>query len=212
MARRHPLVTVAAAGVGLGVLAFLFAATLRQVGSRPYTVPAAALAGWSVALDPRPASAGPLLVLHPPPELAMSLFDQVFQRTMESYAAPARAAMTLVTRHEYDRSLAGVIEPRALLALAEGAGLGAGRVVPQCMVVHRERGAREQRLFFVRFDLPAFGRFRRAVAERTGPAGGFDPSALDSAVLVAVSDSRLLGRDASPAMACEAPVGVAPSE
>ena len=193
MASRSPLgilAKVAVAIVGLGVLAYLFASTLSDVTSQPYTVPAAALEGWTIELDPPLGPDGPLLSLRPPPELGMSLFDQVFMRTMESYATPANPGITLVSRREYEAALAEVGGPNGLLKLAEREGLASGTLVPECMAVHRTSGGREQRLFFVLFDLPAFERFREAVAERA--AGTFDPAALAPALLIAVSDARLL--------------------
>ncbi len=209
MARRNPFVKIAFAIVGVGVLAYLFASTLRDVSSEPYTVPAAALRGWTVELNPPLSPDSPLLTLRPPAEFGMSLFDQVFMRTMESYATPANPGIMLMSRREYDESLAGAVAPADLQALAEREGLMAGPLVPHCMAVHRTSGGREQRLFFVVFDLPAFAQFREAVADRAGGTDTFDPDALAPALLVAASDASLL-RQHVPLeqlkLDCEAPV------
>ena len=220
VARRNSLVKVVVAFVGLSVLAYLFASTLSNVSSQPYMVPAGALEGWPVELDRRSGSDGFLLSLRPPPELAMGLFNQVFRRTMESYAAPANPAIALVSRREYNEALAEVVGPDELVELAERHGLAAVTLDPQCMAVHRTSGGREQRLFFMLFDLPAFGRFREAVVElviaqggeRGGDGKGFDPAALAPALLIAVSDARLLGKQVPQEqlrLDCEAPVQLA---
>ena len=209
VARKNPFTKIAVAIVGLGVLAYLFYSTLSNVGSQPYTVPAAALEGWTVELDVPSGPDGPLLSLRPPPELGMSLFDQVFQRTMESYATPANPGITLVSQREHQQALAPNVSPSQLAELAEREGLAAEPLVPQCMAVHRTSGGREQRLFFVLFDLPGFGRFREAVGQLAAESQQFDPTALAPALLIAASDPRLLRQPASPGqvdLTCEAPV------
>lgn len=211
MARRNPLAKTALAIGGIGLLAYLFTATLREVGSQPYTVPTAALEGWTVELDIPSGPVSPLLSLRPPPELGMHLFDQVFQRTMESFATPASPGITLVTRQEHEQALTPHVSPSQLVDLAEFEGLTVAPLVPLCMAVHRTSGGREQQLFFVLFDLPGFVRFREAVAELVSEPQRFDPLALAPALLIAASNARLLGQPASPEqvdLTCDAPVQV----
>ena len=195
MARKNPLVKVA---VGLGamvVLGYLFISTLSDVSSEPYQVRAAGLRQWTVEVDPLRDPNGPALSLRPPRELPMSLFDQVFQRTMESYSTPAVPGIPLVLRRELQGASVPIPED-TLFAMAHAAGLGAVRPAPTCMAVYRTERGREQRLFFALFEIPQFDRFRREVQDQLrawDTDTDFDSTALAPALLIASSDPGLLG-------------------
>ena len=214
MARRSsPLVKIAFGLAALALLGYLFASTLEDVGSAPYTVVADQLEGWTIGAGDVRRPAAPALMLRPPTALPLDLFDQVFQRTMESYTTPADPGIPLVLPHELGAA-AGVLTADALTTLAVEAGLDGVTLTPRCVSVYRTSVGREQRLFFVLFDLPAFGRFRAALATRLrelDPTSAFEAEALSPALLVAASEAGLLGavppRDALEA-ACEAPVAV----
>ena len=94
--RRNPIVKVAVGRVAVAVLGYLFATTLSDVSSEPYYVRMAELRQWTIDVDGRRDPNAPVLLLRPPQELPMSLFDQVFQRTMESYTTPALPGIPLV--------------------------------------------------------------------------------------------------------------------
>ena len=189
--------------VGLG---FLFARTLQNVGSTPYTVPAGALVPWVLEAGVPTGPGAAALRLRPPREVNLTLFDQVFDRTMESYTSPAEPGITLVLFREL-QSLGPSVAPERLLELAERAGLAEAIPQPRCMAVYRTEGGREERLFYVLFDLPGFEAFRTEL----GAAGDGTSDLLDlvPALLVASSDPRRLDqmppRDALEA-SCEAPV------
>ena len=215
MAKRRPLVKVVLGITALVVLGLLFASTLRDVAAAPYSVDVGNLRRWTVARSERPDPDGPLLALRPPAALPMGLFDQVFQRTMESFVTPTDPGIPLVLRHEFERSLAEAISTEELASLAREAGLESAILEPGCMAVHRTTGGREQRQFFVLFALPELTQFRAAVAElaRTRGSGDvpFDPNAVFPALLVAASDVgqlRYIPTRAELERACESPVVV----
>lgn len=207
MARGNSLKKIALGLVVVVGLGFLFARTLRNVGSTPYTVPAAALVPWVLEAGVPRSPGAAALRLRPPREVNLTLFDQVFDRTMESYTSPAEPGIPLVLFHEL-RSLGPTGSPDRLLELAERVGLSEAIPQPRCMAVYRTPGGREERLFFVLFDLPAFEAFRAELA-----SGGGDASSalvdLTPALLVASSDPRRLDEMPPPdalERSCEAPV------
>jgi hypothetical protein len=213
MALRRPVVKLVVGVAVLALLGFLFASTLRDVAAEPYAVEAGNLRRWTVAVNHRPTPDGALLLLRPPTALPMGLFDQVFQRTMESFATPADPGIPLVLQHEFDRSLADAISSEELASLAREVGLENAALEPLCMAVHRTTGGREQRLFFVLFALPEFTQFRSAVAELARTRGGgdvpFDPDAAIPALFVASSDVgylRYIPPRAELEGNCESPV------
>jgi len=196
MALRRPVVKLIVGVAVLTLLGFLFASTLRDVAAEPYAVEAGNLRRWTVVVNQRPTPDGALLLLRPPTALPMGLFDQVFQRTMESFATPAAPGIPLVLQHEFDRSLAEALSSEELASLAREVGLENAALEPLCMAIHRTTGGREERLFFVLFALPEFAQFRSAVAELARTRGGgdvpFDPDAATPALFVASSDARYL--------------------
>ena len=213
MATRNPFVKAILGLAALVVLGFLFASTLRDVASEPYTVRQDDLQRWRVELSTRSAVDGPLLSLRPPLALPMGLFDQVFQRNMVSFTSPADPGIPLLLRREFQAALAGLVTPDDLVTLARDVGLETAMLEPACMSVHRTAAEREQQLFFVLFDLPQFGRFRSGVTQllrsRGGEVSRFDPDALTPALLVASSERALLRRlppRAELEADCEAPV------
>ena len=213
MATRRSVVKVVVAVAGVALLGLVFASTLRDVAAEPYSVGGDDLRRWSVVLSQRPDPGGALLSLRPPAALPMGLFDQVFQRTMESFVTPAEPGIPLVLQDEFDRSLAGAVSADELAALARESGLEAAVLDPECMAVHRTASRREQQQFFVLFSLPELTRFRDAVAELARARGRsgdpFDPRRVSAALLVASSDVRQLRSIPSGAdleRSCEAPV------
>lgn len=175
--------------VGLGLL---FAATLRNVASEPYTINPENLQNWVIELTPDQDSNGAILSLRPPAALSLVLFDQVFQRTMASFSTPATPAVPLILRREFDAALSGVVSPAELMHLAREAELESTTLQPRCMSVYRTSEGRERQLFFVLFDVPQFHRFRTTVGElldsRNSEGRQFDPESLTAALLVASSE------------------------
>ena len=219
MARRRSVLGKVLLGMAvLAVLSVLFLRTLRQTTSAPYLMRAEHLTGWALTFDPPLGPGGPLLALTPPRELTLDLFNQVFARTMESMNTPAAYAVTLVLRSEFSNSLAGVVEPGELLALAREVGLDGATLQPGCLAEQPGRAAGEPgRTFFALFDLPEFRAFRdrvsRLVAERGGDAAAFDPAALVPAVYLAATGSGFRGwptADAAAEQDCVAPLEIAP--
>ena len=214
MARTN-LLTKLVIGVSvLSALGFLFMSTLRDVTSEPYTVRRDHLSGWRVEFVESRDPNGPLLALQPPDILPLSLFDQVFQRTMESFSSPAEPGIALVLRREFEGALAGTIAREDLAALAGDARLETATVEPRCVAVHRESDSSQPRqAFLLVFDFPEFDRFRDEIARlldtRGANAAMFDPRALSPTLLVASSDRafhRHLSLQVDLETLCVAPV------
>ena len=199
----------------LAVLAVLFLRTLRETTSAPYALRAEQLTGWELTLDPPLGADGPLLALAAPRELTLDLFNQIFARTMESMHTPAAYAVTLVLRSEFSGSLAGLVEPRELLALAREAGLDRATLQPRCLAEQPGRSAAERgRTFFALFELPELRTFRERVgglaAERGGGAA-FDPAAVAPALYLAATGGGFRGwplAGGEPERHCVAPLEV----
>ena len=201
--------------VALAVLAVLFMRTLQETTTAPYELQPQHLTGWELALDPPLGAQGPLLALTPPRELTLELFNQIFARTMESMAPPAGYAVTLVLRREFSGSLAGVIEPEELLALAREAGLDGATPEPLCVAMQQGRdGGASDRTYFALFDLPALHAFRERLGQLAAERGGaatFDPGALSPALYLAATGPGFRGwpvADAAAAQHCVAPLEV----
>lgn len=213
MATRHLLVKSMLGLAVLGGLGFLFAATLRDVAAEPYIVRQSDLQRWTVALSTRADPDGPLLSLRPPAAFTLTLFDQVFQRTMASFSSPVEPGIPLIFRREFETALAGTLAPDELMTLARDVGLETVRLEPACMAVSRTVEGREQQLFFVLFNFPQLDRFRAEVHEvlvsRGGDASRFSPDAVTPALLVAASEGARIREIPSRAdlqADCEAPV------
>ena len=203
----------------LAVLAVLFMRTLQETVSSPYRLQAGHLAGWELVLDPPWGPGGPLLALAAPRELPMGLFQQVFERTMESMNPPAAYAVSVILRSEYDDSLAGAFTPATLLEAARDSGLEDAVVRPRCLAVQQGlAGGPSDRAFFALFDVPALGAFReelgRLADERGGGPAAFDPDAVAPAVYLAATGSGFRGWPVAGGAAeqhCVAPVEVDPA-
>ncbi len=217
MATSRSVVTKTLFGlVVLGLLSVLFLRTLRDTVTAPYLMRPEHLTGWQVVLDPPLGPGGPLLLLTPPRELPMELFQQVFDRTMESMNAPPSYGVTLLLRSEYQRDLAPFIAAAELEALAHEVGLANAAVEPRCLAVRRGRTAAEPRgTYFVLFELPALRAFRERVAqllaERGGDAAAFDRAGPAPALYLAATDGGFRAWPVAGAAAeeqCVAPLEV----
>lgn len=205
--RQSTLIKIAVGLVLVVVFGFLFVRSAMNVAAEPYIIARGGLAGWTVALDPAAGTTGVLLALWPPATLAPPLFNQIFGRSGTSLNGPNRVAMPVVLQDEFDRALAGTFAPDALVALARESGLESIQPKPLCMAWRRlsEPGLTRE-LFFLRFEHPAFGEFRRQIATRVRATGGnatsFDPTSLAPVVIMAASDANFrswlpLGGDAT---------------
>ncbi len=79
--RQSTLIKLAVGLLAIAVFGVLFIRSVRNVGAQPYTLRRATLAGWTVALDPAPATSGVRLALWPPGTFAAPLFSQLFTRS-----------------------------------------------------------------------------------------------------------------------------------
>jgi len=185
--RSSVLLRMAVALAAVVVLGYLFIGSLETTLSEPYTVERAHLAKWTLVLEPAEGPNPPLLSARTGPELAASLFRQVFQRAMESMSTPATSSIAIVLHGEFDRALAGRMTPTELLAAARAAGLESASHTPRC-VAHRrisEPGMTRQTYFAI-VDSPSIAGFREQLA-KTG-AGAFDAAALTPVMIVGASD------------------------
>ena len=179
--------------VALTALGWLFWRTVQSSLAEPYVIDAAMVSEWTLALrGPMQAGAG-LLVLQPSDQLRADLFQQIFNRTMESMTSPTVAAMPLVLHAEYRDALGGVLTPPDVLQTAEESGLSTAAPAPVCIgVVRREGAGTTRQLYYALFDAPAVGRFREALARRyaeAGGSGGFEPEGFPLVVPIAASDA-----------------------
>lgn len=199
--------------VSLAVLGWLFWRTVQSSLAEPYVVDAGMVAEWTLALR-GPMQPGPgLLVLQPSDQLRAELFQQIFNRTMESMTSPTAAAMPLVLHAEYRDALGSVLAPPEVLETAEESGLAAVTPAPVCIgVVRREGAGTTRQLYYALFEAPEVGRFRAALARRYGEAGGtaaFAPEGMPLAVPIAASDADFASwwpLDVSPETDCLAPL------
>lgn len=198
----------------LGMLFVLFVRSAQEAREAPFIVERQALAPWTLVLGPNTDALGSWLSLRPPEVLASPVGRQIFARGGESVRYPSPAALPLLLRSEYDGALAGVLTSDMLVTLARDAGLESATFEPVCMGRRRisEPGS-TRAVYFVLFDVPAFGAFRRQVAEALGRVGGdtsrFDPAALSPVLIVAGLDdnfSRWLPLRANPEVDCLAPI------
>jgi hypothetical protein len=199
--------------VALAVLGWLFWRTVQSSLAEPYVVDAGMVAEWTLALrGPMQPGAG-LLVLQPSDQLRAELFQQIFNRTMESMTSPTVAAMPIVLHAEYQGVLGSVLAPPDVLATAEESGLSTAAPAPVCIGVVRRQGAGTTRqLYYAFFEAPDVARFRAALARRYAEAGGsgvFNPEGFPLVVPIAASDADFAGwwpLDVSPETDCLAPL------
>jgi hypothetical protein len=177
----------------LAVLGWLFWRTVQSSLAEPYVVDAGMVAEWTLALrGPLQPGAG-LLVLQPSDQLRADLFQQIFNRTMESMTSPTVAAMPLVLHAEYRDALGSVLAPPDVLEVAEESAVATAVPAPVCIgVVRREGSGTTRQLYYAIFDAPEIGRFRQALASRYAQAGGtaaFEPDGFPLVVPIAASDA-----------------------
>ena len=216
LTRRSALIRVIVGLTAVGLLGVLFVRSAQDARETPFVVARGNLAPWSLVLGPDRDGLGSWLALRPPQPLAPALGREIFARGGESVRYPNPASLPLLLRGEFDRALAGVLTPDAIMDLAREAGLESAAFEPRCMARRRisEPGA-TRGIHFVLFDAPAFDQFRQQVAETLGRAGGnvslFDPAALSPVLIVAGVDgnfSRWLPLRADPDADCLAPIEV----
>jgi hypothetical protein len=206
-------VTIALAAVA--VLAVLFVRSARSTRAQPFTVDRQHLAGWTLTLTPGADALDSLLSITPKAEMMQPLARELFARMGESLYYPP-AAMPVVLRSEFQRAMAGVLAPEALLDVAREAGLESATFQPRCMARRRISTPGVLRgVYFLLFDVPQFVQFREQVAQRLRAAGGdaslFAPSALSPVVIAAALDgsfSSWLPLRADPEIDCFAPIVV----
>lgn len=199
--------------VVLPVLGWLFWRTVESTLAEPYVVDAALVSEWTLALrGPMQPGAG-LLVLEPSDQLRAQLFQQIFNRTMESMTSPAVSALPVVLHSEYRDALGAVLTPPDVLEIAEESGLATATPAPVCIGVVRRAGAGTTRqLYYALFEASAVGGFREALARRyaeAGGSGGFEPDGFPLVVPIAASDADFASwwpLDVSSASDCLAPL------
>src|SRR5688572_24543064 len=202
MARTNPLVKIAIVLAVLAVVGFLFMRSVRDSRSAPYTVEPGELRNWTLALEPESGPNGPLLVLRPPPDMALGLFRQVFTRAGESLARPPMPGIPILLHDEFNSLLAGQVTPNALIPTVRSSGIESSPPQPLCVGYRRvsEPGGTRQ-LYFVIFEEDAFRRVREQI--------GADPAALSPVLFVAGAEgdfNRWLPLRADPATDCVAPI------
>ena len=209
---RKAVIAIAA----LAVLGWLFWRTVQSSLAEPYVIDAGLVSEWTLALrGPQQPGAG-LLVLQPSDQLRAELFQQIFNRTMESMTSPTVAAMPLVLHSEYRDALSSALTPPEVLDTAEASGLSAASPAPACIgVVRREGTGTTRQLYYALFEAPEVGRFRAALARRHADAGGtgaFEPDGFPLVVPIAASDADFASwwpLDLSPERDCQAPLALA---
>lgn len=209
------LLKVVIALVAAAVLAVLFVRSARSTRAEPFTVARQHLTGWTLTLPPDADPLNSSLSIVPKAELMRPLARDLFTRMGESLHYPP-PAMPVVLRSEFQRAIAGVLTPEALLDAARQAGLESAAFQPHCMAQQRVSAPGVVRsVFFVLFDLPEFVRFREQVGERLRAAGRdaslFEPAALSPVLIAADLDGNFSGwlpLRADPAVDCFAPVVV----
>ena len=191
--RKPTLVKLGVGAAAIVVLPWLFLKTVRDTIAEPYEVDDATLTGWRLVLTDPGQPAISVLGLQPPPSLVPALFDQLFNRTMESMTSPGEDILPVVLQREFQTGLRAVLSPDEMLQVARDAGLEEARLEPVCMGVKREPFAgRSRQLYFVLFEAPAVAAFRqqlgREAAERGGP-GAFGATPFDLVLPVGGSDA-----------------------
>lgn len=177
----------------LGVLGFLFVRSLQSTRSEPYPIQAGHLRGWTLATEAPGSPSGAALVLRPPAALPPTLFKQIFERAMESLAAPGSPGMPLVLAHEFRQALSGSVTGERLLEMAREAGLEREPLQAQCLAHRRVSDPGVTRFAYAAaFRSPSYERFRNAVSvlarERSG-GDTFDPAAQSPILIIGASDA-----------------------
>jgi hypothetical protein len=189
--RQKLLVRVAIVLAAVLVLSWLFIRTLRNANSAPYSADGAFLTNWRIVTGQNREPG--VVSLQAPSQLTADLFRQLFERTMQSLAAPARPTVPLVLQGEYDESLQGVHSVDNIVNIAREAGLESARFNVVCMAQrHESAPGRNAQLFFVVLESPAFTRFRHQLMptqpEHGGTGAPYEPAALRPVLVVASTD------------------------
>jgi hypothetical protein len=209
------LLKVMIAIVAVALLVVLLVRSIRSTAAQPFTIERQHLAGWTLTLVPEADQLGSVLSITPQTELMPPLTRALFARMGESLYYPP-PAIPLVLRSEFQRAMAGVLTPAALVDTAREAGLESATFQPRCMAERRISSPGAVRgVYFLLFDLPEFTRFRALVAQRLQAEGGdaslFDPAALSPVLMAADLDRRFsswLPLRANAETDCFAPVVV----
>jgi hypothetical protein len=207
------LLKVMIALVAVAVLTVLVVRSARSTDAQPFTIARQHLAGWTLSLAPDADALDSLLSITPNAALMPPLARDLFARMGESLHYPP-PAMPAVLRSEFERAIAGVLTPEALLDAARDAGLESATFQPRCMARRRISAPGVIRgVYFLLFDLPQFTQFREQVAERLRAASGdaslFDPAALSPVLIAAALDGGFSGwlpLRADPDVDCFAPI------
>ena len=187
--RSSVLLKIGMAIAAIAVLGYLFIHSLESTRSEPYTVPRAHVATWTLALEPGAGPNSPLLSARTGLELVTDLFQQLFNRAMESMNTPQTASIPIVLRGEFDRGLAARMTPAALLAAARQAGLETASHEPRCLAHRRiSEPAMTRQVYFAIVASPSISSFREQLAG-TGDAAAFDAAALTPVMFVGASDA-----------------------
>ena len=141
------LLKVMIALVAVAVLAVLFVRSARSTRAQPFTIARQHLTGWTLTLAPDADPLGSSLSITPKAELMPPLARDLFARMGESLHYPP-PAMPVVLRSEFQRAIAGVLTPEALLDAAREAGLESATFQPRCMARRARQctGRRSRRL------------------------------------------------------------------
>ena len=203
--RVHPLIKAVVALLLLAGVGLLFIRSVKDTRAEPYLVSASHLQNWTLGIDTAADADGAVVSLRPPPELPMNLFRQLFSRQMESLGTPSQPGIPLVLRREIPDD----ITADAVLAIAREAGLDRAVPSPKCVGYRRvsDPGITRQ-LYFMRFEVPGFDRFRQAVASRARP--GFSAEGLSPVLMMAAQPdfTGWLPLTGDPNRDCIAPVTV----
>jgi hypothetical protein len=185
--RQPPAKPLIALLLGTATIAALVWTVVYDTSSARYVVARQALTGWTVA-----ASEGDepwVLAAQPPAGLSAALVTQLAAGTREPLVAPARAALPLVLRAEFDEALQGVYGIDSLMRVARDVSFEKAVFEPVC-VAQRVEG--ERRLYFIAFNSALFQELRedfRPAQPEHGGIGVYDPASLVPLLPVAASDS-----------------------
>jgi hypothetical protein len=181
-----PRIMIALAAIA--ILGYLFVNSLETARTAPYTVERAHLGPWTLVLEPADGTNSPLLSARAGTELVGNLFNQMFNRTMESMSRPAAASIPIVLHSEFDRGLASRMKPDELLAAARAAGLESASHQPRCIAHRRisEPGITRQAYFAI-VESPSIVGFRAQLASSGNT--DFDAASLTPVMFVGASDA-----------------------
>jgi hypothetical protein len=186
LARKAAVVVVLLAG-----LSWLFLKTLRDSNAEAYIVDRDGLSAWVLVVEDPERGGAALLALQPPAQLVGDVFRQIFTRTGQSLASPARASMPVLLAGEH-AGIRNLVSRGELIEAATSAGLERDPLVPVCLGIRKElSSARPGQRFFLVLESSAFTRFREDVArlyKSRGGTGTFDPASLSPVLPVASTE------------------------